>query len=109
MHLVLRKLINAVVYLYDVFVLNCGLCFAFFHSNYTKQKNQSIYLFSDGITDQYGGDKGKKFSKARLKSFFQNNADFSLQTQRELLENTLNDWIGGREQVDDILVIGVEI
>lgn len=78
------------------------------HTIHVK-KGDRIYLFSDGITDQFGGEKGKKFSKARLKSFFQDHANLSMQEQRLKLENTLAEWMGSRGQVDDILVIGIEI
>ena len=68
-----------------------------------------IYLFSDGYTDQFGGEKGKKLMRRRLKSLLLESIDTPLGEQKELLQNYLLNWMGEEEQVDDILVIGLQI
>lgn len=73
------------------------------------QKGDRLYMFSDGITDQFGGEKGKKFGKARLKENIQQSAIYPILEQKNHLEQTLNNWQGSREQVDDILLIAIEI
>ena len=45
----------------------------------------------------------------RLKSLFVEISALPLSDQKRILEETLFDWMGGREQLDDILVIGVKI
>lgn len=73
------------------------------------EKGDRLFMFSDGITDQFGGDKGKKFGKARLKTTILQSAHYSIAEQKKHIEQTLMDWQGSREQVDDILMIGIEI
>lgn len=68
-----------------------------------------IYTCSDGYADQFGGPKGKKFMSKRLKSLFIEIATLSLDDQRTKLNKTLNEWMGTYEQLDDILVIGIQV
>ncbi len=73
------------------------------------EKGDMIYTCSDGYADQFGGPKGKKFMSKRLKSLFVQISDLPFSEQRSILVQTLNDWKGKLEQLDDILVIGVRI
>jgi serine phosphatase RsbU (regulator of sigma subunit) len=70
------------------------------------QKGDTIYIFSDGYSDQFGGPNGKKFKSSALKSLLLNSQHLSMNEQRELLDKTIEKWRGNHEQVDDILVIG---
>jgi len=69
----------------------------------------TIYMFSDGFSDQFGGSRGKKLKYNKFKSILKelNSIDF---TSRE---NTLNEifdnWRGENEQIDDVMVLGFEI
>ena len=69
----------------------------------------SIYIFSDGYQDQFGGDKGKKYKTGRMKKFLLSIRDQDMQTQRELLNEEFENWKGGLEQLDDVCLIGVRI
>lgn len=71
----------------------------------------TMYTFSDGFQDQFGGEKGKKFMIKRLKQVFVNIYDAPMSEQRGLLDHELVDWIekGNTEQIDDILVIGYRV
>jgi serine phosphatase RsbU (regulator of sigma subunit) len=73
------------------------------------QKNDSVYIFTDGYADQFGGDKGKKFKYSQLQDLLVKNAELPLEQQEYLLDKTINDWKGNLEQVDDILIIGLKI
>jgi hypothetical protein len=73
------------------------------------QKGDCIYLMSDGYEDQFGGPKGKKFLSRNLKQLLLDNSGKSLIEQREILENSLNNWIGKGEQIDDITILGMKI
>ena len=73
------------------------------------QKGDTIYIFSDGYQDQFGGSKGKKFMIKRFKELLLSIHEKPMVEQREILSSTINDWKGNVEQVDDILVIGVRI
>lgn len=69
-----------------------------------------FYMFSDGFIDQFGGAEGRKFM---IRNFIDLLGSISILTadqQREMLKNTLKDWIGTKyPQVDDILVVGFKI
>lgn len=69
-----------------------------------------FYMFSDGFIDQFGGSEGRKFM---IKNFIDFLASISIlppDQQRELLKNTLKDWLGTKyTQVDDILVVGFKV
>lgn len=71
------------------------------------EKGDTFYIFSDGLTDQFGGPYGKKFGPKNLKAFIYNNVDKPMQEQGELLKTKTEEWLTGYEQIDDILVIGI--
>jgi serine phosphatase RsbU (regulator of sigma subunit)/Tfp pilus assembly protein PilF len=73
------------------------------------QKGDCIYLFSDGLADQFGGPKGKKFKYQRLKQLLIDHHEKLMDEQVRYLENSFEEWRGDLEQVDDICVIGVRI
>jgi serine phosphatase RsbU (regulator of sigma subunit) len=68
-----------------------------------------IYLFTDGIVDQFGGMKDKKLKKKRFQTFISSLRFKHLIEQKSIIENFVNDWKGEHEQVDDILVIGIKL
>jgi len=72
-------------------------------------KGDSIYIFSDGFVDQFGGTDGKKFMSKRFKDLLLVNYAKPMMEQEKNLRNTIETWKGSREQVDDILVIGIKI
>jgi serine phosphatase RsbU (regulator of sigma subunit) len=75
------------------------------------KKGDSLYIFTDGYADQFGGKKegGKKFKLSRLKSLVLSFQDSIMSEQKKKLEETLTEWRGELEQVDDICVIGIKI
>lgn len=77
--------------------------------HFSLQKGDSFYLFSDGYTDQFGGENVKKFNRARFRSVLQSIHEFPMEKQREQLLFTYNNWKGKQEQVDDICVVGIRI
>ncbi len=72
-------------------------------------KNDIIYIFTDGYADQFGGPKGKKFKYKQLKELLIANSTKKMAEQKEILLNTFNTWKGNLEQVDDVCVIGVRV
>ena len=72
-------------------------------------KDDCIYLYSDGFADQFGGPANKKFLSRKFEQLLLEIHNEPLSVQKEMLNNKLIDWMGGREQVDDILVIGIKI
>jgi len=75
----------------------------------TISKNDSIYLFTDGFADQFGGPKGKKFMYKKFKNLLVSIIDKPLNEQKELLDETFEVWKGNLEQIDDVCVIGVKV
>jgi serine phosphatase RsbU (regulator of sigma subunit) len=73
------------------------------------QKGDSIYLFTDGYADQFGGEKGKRFMRHRFKDLLISIQNLPMNEQRETLYNAHIEWKGSVEQVDDICVIGVRV
>jgi serine phosphatase RsbU (regulator of sigma subunit) len=67
------------------------------------------YIFSDGYVDQFGGEKRKKFLARSFKKLLLTIHDKPMHEQREILLETLKQWMEGYEQVDDILVVGFRI
>lgn len=73
------------------------------------EKNDAIYLFSDGYADQFGGEKGKKFMYKRFKKMFMDIQAQPMHKQLSYIDNTLIDWKGDLDQLDDICIMGVKI
>jgi len=73
------------------------------------EKNDTIYIFSDGYSDQFGGDRGKKFKSSRLKDLIISIQDKTMIQQKEILNDTFENWKGTIEQVDDICILGIKI
>ena len=73
------------------------------------QKGDSIYIFSDGYADQFGGEKGKKLKTANFKKLLFSIQDQPMDKQRKLIEEAFEKWKGNLEQLDDVCVIGVKI
>ncbi|MFC2116516.1 two-component regulator propeller domain-containing protein [Bacteroidota bacterium] len=78
----------------------------FTNHNIKIEKGDTIYMFSDGYADQFGGESGKKFKIAPLKELILNIQDKNMEEQHSILDNTIEAWRGDIEQVDDILIIG---
>ena len=72
-------------------------------------RNDTLYLYTDGYADQFGGPKGKKFMYKQLNQLLANIAEKDLHKQKEILTDTFEKWKGSLEQVDDVLVFGIKI
>lgn len=68
-----------------------------------------FYLYTDGYTDQFGGEKGKKFKYKQMKALLQSICNQSLSEQKKILDAVITNWKGNLEQTDDILLIGFKI
>jgi serine phosphatase RsbU (regulator of sigma subunit) len=76
---------------------------------YYLAKDDTIYLFSDGLPDQFGGPDGKKMKIARLKKLIEEVSRLPMSEQKEIISNFFFDWKGDYEQVDDILLMGIKV
>lgn len=73
------------------------------------KKGDCLYMFSDGYADQFGGPEGKKFKIAPFRKLLAEISARPMADQKQILDNTIMDWMANEEQIDDILVMGIRI
>ncbi|MES2566930.1 MAG: tetratricopeptide repeat protein [Bacteroidota bacterium] len=73
------------------------------------EKGDSLYLYTDGYPDQFGGSKGKKLKYKPMEEILAANSDQPTLFQKETLDQNFESWRGKLEQVDDVCVIGVKL
>tara|TARA_R110001592_G_scaffold168852_2_gene405217 strand:- start:227 stop:2521 length:2295 start_codon:yes stop_codon:yes gene_type:complete len=73
------------------------------------EKGDSIYIFSDGYVDQFGGEKGKKFKAKAFRELLLSIQDQSMEEQKTIIDKAFEKWRGDLEQIDDVCIIGVRI
>ena len=71
------------------------------------EDGETIYLTSDGFTDQFGGKNRTKFGRPAFKQLLISIKDEAMAEQKTIVDKTMAEWKGDTEQVDDILVMGV--
>ncbi len=76
-------------------------------------KGDTVYLFTDGLADQFGGPEfrsgGKKFKLKNLKELLLKNSQLPMDEQRQRVQNAFYDWKGELDQVDDVCLIGFRL
>jgi serine phosphatase RsbU (regulator of sigma subunit) len=73
------------------------------------KKGDTIYIFSDGIADQFGGPDGGKYKKSNLKKLLSEIYYRPMSEQSTIIENEFKKWKGSLDQVDDVTMIGIRI
>jgi len=73
------------------------------------EKNDMVYMGSDGYADQFGGGKGKKMMKKNMQSLFLEIAHLPTSEQGKIVKENFNDWKGPLGQVDDVTVLGFRV
>lgn len=73
------------------------------------EKGDTLYMFSDGYADQFGGPKNRKFMYKPFKRLLLEFQDKSMADQKDILDKAFEDWRGENEQIDDVLVVGIRI
>ena len=77
--------------------------------HFALNEGDQFYLFTDGYTDQFGGENVKKFNRQRFRNLLLSLTDMPMAKQKNELSFSFDNWKGQQEQVDDICVIGVRI
>ncbi len=82
--------------------------------NYKKHKIDisiptQFYIYSDGFQDQFGGKSNKKFMARRFRNLLFDIHKQDITSQAVSLAVVLEEWKGEKEQMDDILVVGVKL
>lgn len=75
---------------------------------FTLNKDDIIYLFTDGYYDQFGGEKNKKMKIKVFKSLLLKHHKKSMIEQKNIFETYLKKWQGDNEQLDDITILGIK-
>lgn len=83
----------------------------FIAHEFTLKKEDKIYLFTDGLVDQFGGPDNRKFMRTRLKEMLVelNEQKIEMDQQKKEIANAFNDWKGDNSQLDDVLILGLQI
>ncbi len=93
-------------------VFSIGGMFGRSDINFTSQKikidkGSTIYLFTDGFVDQFGGEKNTKFLSARFEQLLKSIQQNDMELQEKNLVEAFDAWKGNNKQLDDILVVGI--
>jgi serine phosphatase RsbU (regulator of sigma subunit) len=80
----------------------------FANHRFRIEEGDSIYLFSDGLIDQFGGTDGRKFSLNRLREVLRQNYHVEMPEMERQIDLKFQQWRGDRKQIDDILLIGIK-
>ncbi len=79
-------------------------------------KGDSIYIFSDGFVDQFGGENlpegrkgGKKFKSKPFKNLLLSIQEKTMEEQRVLIDEAFEAWRGSLDQIDDVCIIGMRV
>lgn len=88
------------------------------HSNedtsFTKKElriisGDRVFLFTDGFKDQFGGENDKKYSFKAFKNLILETSEFPIKKQQLLIQNSFETWKKDTDQIDDVLVVGIQI
>ncbi|MCX7729358.1 MAG: SpoIIE family protein phosphatase, partial [Bacteroidia bacterium] len=72
------------------------------------ERGDEVYLFTDGITDQFGGNRNKKFGIKNLKELITQSFEDSISEKINYIKETINLWKGSYPQTDDMTLIGLK-
>lgn len=73
------------------------------------EPNDRIFLFTDGYKDQFGGDRDKKYSTRQFRELLTNTSALKINEQINVISESFDKWKGEHEQIDDVLVMGIEL
>lgn len=87
----------------------CEKGMPFVTHNIQLGKGDMIYLFSDGYASQFGGERGKKFMFSNFRKLLALISKMDTAEQQQVVANTLEQWKGDLEQIDDVIVVGIRV
>lgn len=89
--------------------LHEGIQKDFSSQQFDLRSGDMIYTLTDGLADQFGGPKGKKFKYKQLESLLVGISDKPMNEQQANVEDAFRKWQGKLEQIDDVLVVGIRV
>lgn len=72
------------------------------------QEGDKVFFFSDGLPDQIGGEKGRKYQASRIRDRIMDNQSLQMSQFEELFSKDFEEYKGEQKQIDDVLLIGIE-
>lgn len=75
----------------------------------TQVRGDRLILFTDGYKDQFGGEHDKKLNSKKFKELFANNIHLPMDSMFNQVKNFYDNWKNDNEQIDDVLVMGIEL
>ncbi|MDD2564663.1 MAG: SpoIIE family protein phosphatase, partial [Salinivirgaceae bacterium] len=81
----------------------------FTSQTFTYSKGDSIYLFTDGFPDQFGGPKSTKLKSKAYKELINQNFHTKFEDQYAYFIKFFNAWKGTQEQIDDVTLVGIKL
>ncbi len=86
-----------------------GECERFSNRIVKLEEGDTLYLFTDGFADQFGGPGQSKYKTKNLKLFLSSIKDLPMAEQNKMLNEEFDRWRGPLEQTDDVTIIGFRI
>lgn len=77
--------------------------------NIQYKTGDTIYLCSDGYSDQFGGDLDKRFKSGNLIQLLQSVQKETMIEQKKIIAHTFGIWKGETEQTDDVTLFGIRL
>jgi serine phosphatase RsbU (regulator of sigma subunit)/ligand-binding sensor domain-containing protein len=76
---------------------------------YHLREGDTVYLFTDGYCDQFGGQGAKKMKISRLRTLIDDMVSLPMEQQNTQIKDFFAEWKGDNEQVDDVLFMGLRV
>ena len=71
-------------------------------------QGDTLYIFSDGFSDQFGGENNKRFKKKQFKKLLIEVSNLTMSDQKKVINNEFQKWKGNIDQLDDVCIIGLK-
>ncbi len=71
--------------------------------------NDRFIMFSDGYADQFGGESNRKMMYKNFRNLLVESSNLTMDKQKEFLDKSFTEWQGYNQQVDDVIVLGVQV
>lgn len=85
---------------------------SFVDHDFQMEKDEALYLFTDGYSDQFGGPEGWKYTTSGFKNLILQHFDKPMQAQKDIFNRTIEDWRFSHEkmfdQTDDMTILGIK-